>query len=509
MVVYHAITTYQFLECIEHRRLFEGNENAVLLVPVFFTEKNPHYMQLVKYNFFDKIIPVPYHRVSQNKETVFDEIDSMFDSLIGSLVAECDKFYLGGYQYYFSLYLIGKDKYFSIFEEAAGALSRIDILRKVDKRICETRFEIMEKLRMYDTSNPHILQKYCDVRSQQTGFDDERAVHFDVVDNFGKLSEQDKTHILEFFGLEEKIECEESTLILSQHFCNLGLLSFEEHINIYKMFVDYFLDGEKLLFKLHPDDIMYYTKIFPGAKVISKNFPSELIPYVFEKVPPKIATISSTGYNLINTYFKESFTLDFEYEHYYIHTHKYYVLTSILKYLNICKAELYGVYKKLFEAMLDVQNHVMECVEIVDIESNKEVCIVDEYNTDRRDDVVNLCQWLTSMQHDLVVFLNSNQKYCFYDPQYKDVFNNLYIVEICLQGKEKMEVEYIYLYSTKKQIVNMMKKFSNEKRLAHEEKELSANLVNEKEMQIKILEGKLKAVEKRLLQYIEKEEVNK
>ena len=45
------------------------------------------------------------------------------------------------------------------------------------------------------------------------------------------------------------------------------------------MFVDYFLPGKNLVIKPHPDDLMYYSQIFPDAQIIREKFPSEFIPF--------------------------------------------------------------------------------------------------------------------------------------------------------------------------------------------------------------------------------------
>ncbi len=504
MVVYHAITTYQLLECIEHRKVHEKDKSAILIIPFFFAEKYPNYKDLELYGFFDEVVIVPYHTMPKKSEEIIEATIDLFEKNIGHYMEECTDFYVAGYQYYFSLFLIHKNKRFSIFEEAAGALSRVDVLREVDRKICIERYEIMERFGLYDTSNPCILDKLCDKRSQKEDFTDEKAVHFDAVRIFKKMTGNDQENLLRFFGITQKYRCKSNTtLVLSQHFSNLGLLSFEEQITIYKMFVDYFLEGENLLFKLHPDDMMYYKKIFPGAEIILQKFPSELTPYVFENLPSKIATISSTGINQIKQCFSSSMSLDFDYEKKYVHTHVYYVVGKILAFLHVKKVKTIGVYDLLLKKMC---NERVNIEETDSIDEPSTTYIVDEYPIECRKSILDLCETFKKKQNVTVIFLNTNNDYCFYDIEHKEVYQDLYPVTVKVGSKDTIKKKYcIYIYTKDRKAVDMIKRFEVNKHLSNSEMDVKVEPSTNLEIQVAILEGKLKAAEQRLMYYIEKE----
>ena len=121
-----------------------------------------------------------------------------------------------------------------------------------------------------------ITEKICDIRSQRTGFSDEKAVDFPVLEAFGKLSGKWKDSIREFFRLPAYEGYQDYVLLLTQQFANLGQLTFPEQILIYQTLFDYFLEDRKVLIKPHPDDILYYHRLFPEAEILREVFPAEL-----------------------------------------------------------------------------------------------------------------------------------------------------------------------------------------------------------------------------------------
>ncbi|WP_258270803.1 hypothetical protein, partial [Escherichia coli] len=76
---------------------------------------------------------------------------------------------------------------------------------------------------------------------QVKGFDDENVEHFDLVESIRKVDEKFIKQLLYFFGLNNKIEIgKNSILMLTQHFSNLKMMSFEEQKELYLTVVDYF-----------------------------------------------------------------------------------------------------------------------------------------------------------------------------------------------------------------------------------------------------------------------------
>ena len=48
MILYHAISTFQLLECIVHHLRYTADKQAILVLPDFIVNKFPHYKKLQK-----------------------------------------------------------------------------------------------------------------------------------------------------------------------------------------------------------------------------------------------------------------------------------------------------------------------------------------------------------------------------------------------------------------------------------------------------------------------------
>lgn len=67
-VLYHAVSSYQLLEVILHRRLVHPAQKAVLLLPDFITEKYPQVDRLVSDGWFDDVRLFPYTQIPHREE---------------------------------------------------------------------------------------------------------------------------------------------------------------------------------------------------------------------------------------------------------------------------------------------------------------------------------------------------------------------------------------------------------------------------------------------------------
>ena len=67
-VLYHAVSSYQLLEVLLHRRLFHPEEEAALLLPDFIVEKYPQWPRLHHRGFFDEVKLFPYLRIPHGEE---------------------------------------------------------------------------------------------------------------------------------------------------------------------------------------------------------------------------------------------------------------------------------------------------------------------------------------------------------------------------------------------------------------------------------------------------------
>mgnify|MGYP000456957156 FL=1 len=245
---------------------------------------------------------------------------------------------------------------------------------------------IINKYGLYNHTSDLIVEKWCNVKSQLADFQDQKEKNYDVVEGFKKLSTEKKERLLSFFGIYDKIEVKKnSVLLLTQQFSNLGQLSFEEHIRIYQSLFDFYLSqNDEIVMKLHPDDIMYYEKLFDNINIVKSVFPAELLPFVFSNMPRKVVTISSTGINLIRDQFKECLEFNALYEKTFKFDHIYYIIAILLKIMNEVKVDFYGINIVQMKNMLsaegkhDIELHCRQFNE----SKFSDILLIDDFETD-------------------------------------------------------------------------------------------------------------------------------
>ena len=314
MILYQALSSYQILECIVHRLTFHSGEKAELMLGNYILERMPQYREAATRGFFDRVLLFRYGGYRGDEEKILKEVREEFLSVCGRRAEEYDKIYAAGIHTWLQVQWAREGISFAMFEDGSGALSRPWILSDIHKKSSPDRQRAVEKYHLYDHANPVITEKICDIRSQRAGFSDEKAVDFPVLEAFGKLSGKWKDSIREFFRLPAYEGYQDYVLLLTQQFANLGQLTFSEQILIYQTLFDYFLENRKVLIKPHPDDILYYHRLFPEAEILREVFPAELLPMAFDRLPESICTISSTGINLIRQEFSRCLKFNAAYE---------------------------------------------------------------------------------------------------------------------------------------------------------------------------------------------------
>lgn len=106
-------------------------------------------------------------------------------------------------------------------------------------------------------------------------------------------SEDEKNKILDLFNLHDLKNNlnNNTTILLTQPFCEENLLPFDEEIAIYKSIIE---KNKNIIIKTHPRENKNYRKLFPHIKVIGTPFPVELLKFMDFKVK-KVITICSTA----------------------------------------------------------------------------------------------------------------------------------------------------------------------------------------------------------------------
>lgn len=494
-ILYHAVNTYQLMMAITHGLLENKDNERVLILPSFIRRSIPQFEELQKFGFFSTILAVNYTQFNgKDKDYILSRVDETFDRLLtGYTIEAFDEIYVGAAQYYFSIYLINKKRKFNIIEDGAGLLSRHYLLENTIRNQHVLNIELLEQYKMLDCTNSFIRAKLCQKKAQVEGYFDVGMVDFDLEDKLGMIPSEAMERLKEFFRCphfsgRENID----GLLITQNFANLNQMSFEAQADIYCCLADFFIRTDDIYIKPHPQDIMYYEKLFPKATVIKERFPSELLPYIFPKIPRSLYNISSTGINLIRNEFENVISFDVEFEGFYQNTLKYYIALIIVGYLGFSDFKGVGLndllVKNLCNSNSNIKNFIGEDGKIIVVDR------VDSFSEE--------------MLHTspATIFINSLEDYYFADIV---SFSSVIPIEIRKYGKSGMESEYLYIYTNDEEIRSMLKEFCYMERLKYSHTDVEIEKMSEEEIYIKTLEGYIRALEKRLNAYIEKVEERK
>lgn len=509
MLLFHAVSTYQLLLLIEYKLKYHIKDKAILLAANTLAQKVPHYDNLKKH--FESILLYELEKPEYGNKPIGEAIREYFEAVLkmqGYNIVDFDEVYVAGAHQCFGLYLALNGIPFTYFEDTAGMLSTPEILFEMEEKYPIKRDYNM-KYGLYDGTCLCIKKIVCNQNAQCKELDN--VEHFDVVEELLRLSEEDREWIIKIFTDVQMLNIKKnSVLFLTQHFADLQILSFEQQILIYQTVFDYFFDGKDIVIKPHPNDLMYYGKLFPQYKIIREVFPSEFLPIMFANKPDMIATVSSPTINNLYRYFPKSFSIGTRYEKDFIYTHRYYVAIQIMKKIgfNIDQKYEIGTNNELIKALLnielekgcftDIDSSIVKCYIVDDIE--KQV----EYT---RESIINLVEQME--EESMVIFINSRIDYCFYDLYHKTLWDN--IVPVCIDKRKTRDEDFysdikqemIYVFSKNKEVRSMVENFEMNKNLVNSGLNIEVRLLSPEERRIKVLEGLLEATEKRLLYYIQ------
>lgn len=498
IIILHKLTKYK-------------NKKAVLIISSWIADKLPDYKRL--YEFFDDIIVINANIEFKDEDSYRQNAVKFFENLFSEKPYKINNFedvIVGGAHYSIGSYSIEKKVKFDFLEEAAGILSNPEVLENIENNFSVEKTKYNKKCGLYDGTNSLIKSRICNLNAQKKEFNAINTEHFDIIDNMSKLNSEEREKVIKIFSNVSKIDIpEDATLVLTQHFTNLQLLSFDEQVLIYQIFIDYFFDNQNLVFKPHPDDLMYYGLLFPGCNVIRDKFPSEFLPFIFTKKPRQVATISSTAIENLYGHFDTCFSLNTQYERNFKFTHRYYFALKVLQKLQAKMISVIGVNTLLLKRLSETDDCLFNELQLVELTKPEpaKVLIVDKFNPELNDslfDVINV-----SGDDDIILFINSNQDFCFYDINQKHLWND--IIPICIKKKIIKREEFyaddseevIYLYCRNKEIRRMVEQMQFDKNLVNTGLDMSIEPLTPEQQRIKILEGILEATEKRLLYYIE------
>lgn len=541
MILYQALSSYQILECIVHRQVYHREEKCILILGTYITERMPRYRELETKKLFDEVYLFRFGGYRGSEEKIIREVGEELRKTLPYDIRSFEKILAAGIHTYLQVYLISEKIPFEMFEDGSGALSRPWILAEIHRKSAPGRYSLIEQYGLYDHRSPLITKKYCDMRSQEPDFEDERAVDFQVMERFRELPERMQKIVRGVFDVPELEGEADAVLLLTQQFANLGQLSLEGQISIYRHLFDYYLRGRKVLIKPHPDDILYYDSLFPEAEIIRERFPSELLPLAFRELPGTVCTVSSTGINLIRREFSEEIVFHAEYERTYRYDALYDMALRLADDIGAKEIRTLGVNQAQLQNLASCRRKQRGKLLIVEWKGaaspgkkegdpSEENAALPEKKVlylcgDRAEEtaVRELMESVCIRREEAVqgiLFLNEEGRYPMYAPGRKEEFLRMLPIAVRKESRKEADADAAWtgmdeerkkwdhtmcFYSEKEEVRKMVSEFEAEEELRHEGAVITVRKLSDEQIRIRMLEGILAATERRLLEYIESE----
>lgn len=233
MIIYHTVSTYHILRSILHKVNYRSYEDAVIMVPKRFL--NLPYGLKAGNDIFSKIIYYDWEfkKYQNYPEDIFSEIERVLTDELGKSYREEIKEYNIFYAArFFGSFLATKGIKFNWFEEADGRYLQYEPPMLDDKRMYPERYVLASELGLYTGKNECIDTIYLSLDDNLGIEEDGKIKNFDIQNELMKLSEKNKERVMRFWGVKKEsiIIPENSALLLSSHFCNVKIISFEEQV---------------------------------------------------------------------------------------------------------------------------------------------------------------------------------------------------------------------------------------------------------------------------------------
>ena len=516
MILYQALSAYQILECMVHRQIYYRDRKCVLILGDYIKERMPRYFELETKRFFNEVYLFRFGGYRGTEEEIIRQVGEELARSIPYRPQDFEKILIAGIHTYLQVYFLSEGISFEMFEDGSGALSRPRVLAEIHRKSGPGRYALIEKYGLYDHTSPLITKKYCDMAAQEPGFSDPRAEDFQVMEEFRRLPGRQQEEIRRMFQVPRLSGREDEVLLLTQQFASLGQLTFDGQIDIYRHLFDYYLEGRRVRIKPHPDDILYYSLLFPEAELIEGTFPSELLPLAFDRLPGTVCTVSSTGVNQIRRFFDRQILFNPAYEESYQYDALYCMALCLALHLGMEGILTEGVNLAQLRNMARCMGEPWDALDIREYregEYRKKECREGECRE------AEACALLLLRGDEgsrelpgerppgeetdpwAVLWLNEKGRYRMYDPGSRERFFQLQPIVI----REGEARHTMYFYSERSEVNRMAEEFSEERELPHQGKTLSVEGMTEEELRICMLEGILAATERRLLEYIETE----
>lgn len=530
MIIYYAMTKFHLISSIVHKRRTYGDQEAVLFVYSGLQGIEEERERIRGAGFFREIYPVPEIELKKDWTPLNDksgepEIRENVQRLVRNVEAwlpislsGSDTIYLANDHWALGLYCIWKNIPYHYYEDGVGMLSKPEYSRELVYKMNRTHAIVATYMGAFG-QNRLVVEKIGDLENQTEGFSDEKAVHFSLKDELRQLPGEDMERLLIIFDAPKIPEQEGVTLLLTEHFVNMRRLTIEGQRELYGLLVDFFCVSPRLCVKPHPNDFQIsYRKIFPEAEMISRFFPSELLPFCFDrKLDLALAACSTSVYGLRDAA-ERMLRFDIDIENHYAYLLRYYVCGLILKALGTKQVKAVHAYRDLLKAFFDGEIEEQECSPGVgglcrsegkssaDRTSEAGIYVADDRYQATASGLFPLGE------HDTAIFINSSDHFHMFteldfavdERQWRAVAIRKEPDEGSLLQNEWPEA--VWIYSRNPGTLKKIEAIKEEKRLKHVGVTLDVDCITDsQEMKIKILEGNLRASLARIEKYREEE----
>ncbi len=463
MVLFHAISSFQLILVTLIKISQYPQQKSTLIISLDVVRRLGNYKDFL-YFFNDIIIydNAEGNRIIERNGNLTKYFNNIFKE--NKLdISKYEKIYLACAHNCFGIYISINNIQYVFIEDGVGALSRPEILHNIDK-IYVKKDEFSIEYNLYDGSNPNAIYCIYNANFQKKDFTHlPKYKHFDISDTLKKLDDETIGVILKIFTNNLVVDCKkDAVVILTEHFANLNIFTWEEQILAYQLVVDYYFENKSLLFKAHPDDLMYYEKLFNNISVIRNKFPAELLPYIFKNKPKTALTLSSTSIHTLKCSFENTISFNYNFTHKHKEfrcLHKIFVALKFAEKFDSKCIYLFGLNEIIVENFIKLNktsfakykllNNIFEFNNIQD----SKVIIIDNisyYGYNHRN-IIN--EFLESLPKDkIVIFINSVEDYAFYNIYDKILLKNINVITIKKEIYKEVyfdydKDEYIYYFS--------------------------------------------------------------
>lgn len=529
MVLYYGVTHYHFLCAMLHKMKYHAGEKAVLLIPERINDSRSLKERFEREGIFAQIFLYGEPRVESSNLSpagVEKEIEKMVRQVETEFpvnVQEFDEINVSDDHYAFGTYLVRKGISYNFFEDGCGRLSTEKDLMEHVKKMWPVRELIIQELKLFGNALV-VKNRYGDLNSQAAGYHNPKDVHFSVTELLAELSKEDVARIIRSFtGAELQSTKADGCLLLTQHFINLNLMNYAQQESLYKTLADYFAEEGQLVIKPHPSDIHgLYREWFPDAVVLERMLPAELLPYCAAGGRYKTGlSASSTSIHNLSGYFDETICFSQRIEKTWGGMNQYYVALRCMERLQITPDDQLfllggGLNQSQMEALCShyhigawnwVTAQSMTKLREKERPGRKIILAANLPAKGNDSNYKKFSNMLETMNdNDVVILLPSPRKTIFASESSLDEIRHILPVAIDTyreQGgrRERIQREYIYLYTKKKEYLQEVLKMNERKILKYSGIEIEVNPSEQTE--VKILEGINRALEERVVELAE------